>query len=253
MARIVLQQALQARAFAQEPREGKGKLLGSKLKQVEFGPWDHAMNLPSERIARHLASWPRMQRTPTPALALFTLRDFLDAPLCQELIALIEANHRPSTIADANGDTAFRTSSTCELDPGEAAVRALAERLNTVSGIDPAHAEPLQGQRYEEGQEFKAHTDYFEPGGADFARFCTRSGQRTWTFMVYLNTVAAGGATRFKAIGKTVQPEAGKLLAWNNRLPDGGCNPATLHHALKVRKGRKYVITQWYRERPWIE
>ena len=48
-----------------------------------------------------------------------------------------------------------------------------------------------------------------------------------------------------------VQPEAGKLLAWNNRLPDGGVNPATLHHAMKVRKGLKYVVTRWYRERPW--
>jgi len=28
-------------------------------------------------------------------------------------------------------------------------------------------------------------------------------------------------------------------------------NPATLHHGMKVRKGSKYVITQWYRERPW--
>ena len=28
-------------------------------------------------------------------------------------------------------------------------------------------------------------------------------------------------------------------------------NVATLHHGMKVRKGVKYVITKWYRERPW--
>ena len=39
--------------------------------------------------------------------------------------------------------------------------------------------------------------------------------------------------------------------ALDSRLPGGGCNEATMHHALKVRKGRKYVITQWYREQPW--
>ena len=209
------------------------------------------MNLPPDPTALHLARQPGVQRAPFPALDLFTLRGFLDGPLCAALIELIERDHRPSTLADANGDAAFRTSSTCELAPAEAAVRTLVERLGAVSGIDPRHAEPLQGQRYEEGQEFKAHTDYFEPQGADYERFCGRSGQRTWTFMIYLNTVPAGGATRFKAIGKTVQPEVGKLLAWNNRLPGGGCNEATMHHALKVRKGRKYVITQWYRERPW--
>lgn len=209
------------------------------------------MILSEDPTALHLARQPGVQRAPFPALELFTLRAFLDPPLCAGLIALIERDHRPSTIADANGDSAFRTSSTCELDPGEAPVKALAARLAAVSGIDPVFAEPLQGQRYQEGQEFKAHTDYFEPDGADFARFCGLSGQRTWTFMIYLNTVAAGGATRFKAVGKTVQPEEGKLLAWNNRLPGGGCNAATMHHALKVRSGRKYVITQWYRERPW--
>jgi prolyl 4-hydroxylase len=69
--------------------------------------------------------------------------------------------------------------------------------------------------------------------------------------MIYLNAAEAGGATRFKAIGKTFQPETGKLLAWNNRRPDGSGNPNTLHHGMKVRKGLKYVITKWYREREW--
>ena len=39
--------------------------------------------------------------------------------------------------------------------------------------------------------------------------------------MIYLNEPEDGGATRFKTIGKTIQPETGKLLAWNNLLPDG--------------------------------
>src|SRR3546814_7062690 len=76
-------------------------------------------------------------------------------------------------------------------------------KLAAFVGIDPAHGEPIQGQRYALGQEFKAHTDYFEPGGIDFERFCAVSGNRTWTLMVYLNEPAAGGATRFVKIGKT--------------------------------------------------
>ena len=69
--------------------------------------------------------------------------------------------------------------------------------------------------------------------------------------MIYLNEVAAGGATRFRMLDKTFRPEVGKLLLWNNRLPDGQVNPATLHHGMKVRKGVKYVITKWYREEVW--
>jgi prolyl 4-hydroxylase len=69
--------------------------------------------------------------------------------------------------------------------------------------------------------------------------------------MIYLNDVEAGGATRFKVIKKSFQPERGKILCWNNRNPDGSGNVSTLHHGMKVRRGVKYVITKWYRERPW--
>ncbi|MBB4858553.1 prolyl 4-hydroxylase [Novosphingobium chloroacetimidivorans] len=200
----------------------------------------------AELLLRH-----GMQRVPSQRLELFIKRGFLSTEECAVLIDLIEAERRPSTIANHNGDHLFRTSETCDLHHDHPAVAALDRKFAEISGIDPAYGERLQGQRYEEGQEFKAHTDYFEPEHADYQTYCAVSGQRTWTFMVYLNTVDAGGATRFKVIDKIVQPERGKLLAWNNRRPDGSLNAATLHHAMKVRKGRKYVITRWYRERPW--
>lgn len=209
------------------------------------------MDLPGESSAARLLSHPGVQRFPSARLDLFLMRAFLSPSECDDLIALIETHHRPSTIADYNGDDAFRTSSTCDLPPDLPIVAALAARLADLSGIAPAHAEPLQGQRYEVGQEFKAHTDFFEPGNPDYATYCAVPGQRTWTFMVYLNEVEAGGATRFRAVDKLVQPERGKLVGWNNRRADGTPNADTLHHAMKVRKGRKYVITQWYRERHW--
>jgi prolyl 4-hydroxylase len=204
-----------------------------------------------DSTARHLLAAPGIQRVPNARLGLFILRGFLDETECAALIERIDAQRRPSTIADDNGDDSFRTSETCDLDPAEPEVAALDAKLAALSGIDPAHGEPLQGQRYAVGQEFKSHTDYFEPDGADFETYCAVAGQRTWTFMIYLNAVTAGGATRFKVIDKIVQPERGKLIAWNNRRPDGRVNPASLHHGMKVRAGTKYVITRWYREKPW--
>ena len=205
----------------------------------------------SQNVAATLSQADRIQRVPSPKLTLFTLRAFLDAGECTRLIAMIDAQRRPSTIADANGDDAFRTSETCDLDMTDPLVAAIDARLSKLTGIPPAFGEPLQGQRYDVGQEFKAHTDYFTPGGADFDQYCSVSGQRTWTAMIYLNETQAGGGTRFKDIGKTFQPESGRLLAWNNRTDDGGVNPATIHHGMKVRKGIKYVVTKWYREREW--
>jgi prolyl 4-hydroxylase len=117
-------------------------------------------------------------------------------------------------------------------------------------GLPLELGEAIQGQRYAPGQEFKPHTDTFEPAGADYYLHCAERGNRSWTAMVYLNQPEDGGATRFKSIGKIVQPEAGKLLAWNNLMPDGNPNPATLHQGMKVRKGTKYILTKWFRERP---
>ena len=121
-------------------------------------------------------------------------------------------------------------------------------KFSELLGIPPDRGELLQGQRYAPGQEFRPHTDTFNPGGFDFYVHTADRGQRTWTAMVYLNEPEDGGATRFKTIGKTIQPETGKLLTWNNLLPDGQPNEATLHQGMKVRRGTKYVLTKWFRQ-----
>ena len=205
----------------------------------------------ADRTAERLAAVPGIRRVPTPKLQQYMLAGFLGGGDCAALIERIDRDVRPSTIADPNGDEAFRTSSTCDLDHRDSLVRAVNARLHALTGIPPEYGEPLQGQRYDVGQQFKAHTDYFEPNGADWEKFCAIPGQRSWTLMVYLNEPAAGGATRFLATGKLHQPQSGKLLAWNNVRADGTPNPDTLHHGMKVRKGRKYIITKWFRERPW--
>lgn len=209
------------------------------------------MNRPGESSSALLISHAGVQRLPSDKVELFQLRNFADPALCQRLIELIEKERRPSTLADAGDDHYFRTSETCDLEPHEPAVREMEALLAALNGIDPAHGEPLQGQRYDVGQEFKPHCDYFNRNGQDWGRYCSVAGQRTWTFMVYLNQVEAGGATRFKAARKTFQPETGKLICWNNMRPDGRENPNTIHHGMKVRLGVKYVITKWYRELPW--
>ena len=207
--------------------------------------------LDQHAVIERLSSRPGVQRVPSPRLTLFIHREFLDPATCAGLIAMIDTQRRPSTISDPNGDAAFRTSETCDLDAADSLVARVDRLLTEATGIDPSFGEPMQGQRYAIGQEFKGHTDYFEPSGVDFQRFCAVAGNRTWTAMIYLNQPDAGGATRFKTIDKTVQPETGKLLCWNNRRPDGSLNPATIHQGMKVRAGVKYVITKWFRERPW--
>jgi prolyl 4-hydroxylase len=199
--------------------------------------------------AERLATTAGVQRVPTRDLELFIIRGFLASETCAALIERIEERRRPSEIADDYGIANFRTSETCDLDRNDPIVGDVDRKLADLLGLQLDTGEPLQGQRYAPGQEFKAHTDTFQPGGYDYFIHTAKMGQRTWTAMIYLNQPEDGGATRFKKIGRTIQPETGKLLAWNNLLADGRPNPATLHHGMKVRRGTKYIITKWYRER----
>jgi len=201
-----------------------------------------------DEVARRLIATPGVQRVPNRVLDLFIARDFLDPAHCAALCSAIDARRRPSDIADHKGGPDFRTSETCDFDLGDPLVAEVDGLLCDFLGLPNTLSEPIQGQRYAAGQEFKPHTDSFNPGGVDYFVHCTEQGQRTWTAMLYLNVPEDGGATRFKAIGKTIQPELGKLVAWNNLLPDGSPNDATLHQGMKVRRGTKYIITKWFRQ-----
>ncbi|MDQ3478287.1 MAG: 2OG-Fe(II) oxygenase [Pseudomonadota bacterium] len=199
--------------------------------------------------AQRLSALPGVQRVPSRLLDLFIVKAFLDQAACTALIERIDASRRPSDISDDLGIPHFRTSETCDLESADPVAAKVDEQISQLLGLPLECGEPLQGQRYAPGQEFKPHTDTFNPGGYDYLIHTARGGQRTWTAMIYLNQPEDGGATRFKTIGKTVQPQTGKLLAWNNLLPDRTPNSATLHQGMKVRRGTKYILTKWFRER----
>ena len=170
--------------------------------------------------ADYLVALGKVQRFPRKEIELCIVRNFLNPDECRKLVALIDDQRRPSTIADPNGDDYFRTSETCDLNHEDGFVAEIDAKICAFANIDKKFGEPLQGQRYAVGQEFKAHTDFFDPAGQDFPKYCSISGQRTWTFMLYLNEPDAGGATRFTEFKKSFTPETGTLLCWNNRNKD---------------------------------
>jgi prolyl 4-hydroxylase len=185
---------------------------------------------------------------------LFTVPGFLAAQQCRALITAIDVGATPSTLfldGGGRGDIeTLRTSSTHYFRP-EGAGLSLAEKIDALLGLPRAHAEPLQGQRYGAGEHYRHHTDHFRVEREHWQREQLRRGQRTWTAMVYLNAVEAGGETDFPRLGLSIRPEPGLLIAWNNMDRRGRPNPALLHAGMPVAAGIKYVITQWYRLEPW--
>lgn len=192
---------------------------------------------------------PRAWRLDTDAAQVFEIPALLSRQECAEVMEAIDHGLVPSTVT--RGPSDYRTSRTCHLQGiAPALTRQLDHRFADMLGVDPALSEPLQGQRYDPGEYFKAHTDWFAPGTKEYQLNTQPGGQRTWTIMVYLNSVPLGGETVFERLGRAFTPVPGLALAWNNLHPDGSPNHATLHEAMPVEEGRKYVITKWFRAEP---
>ncbi len=183
-------------------------------------------------------------------LEIFTIPDFLTNKECDILCELIEKNHTRSQVAglgnQKNTYDKGRTSSTSTLTDSDPVVQTVNNKMYTELGIDEAYSEITQGQIYQVGQHFNHHNDYFDGDG--YINHCLSSGQRTWTFMIYLNDVEEGGETEFRNLDLKIKPIKGTAVVWKNSDGKGTENPASHHCGTHVIKGKKIVITKWFRE-----
>lgn len=190
---------------------------------------------------------PNSKRIDSDLAEIYLLTNFLTKDECEKVTEVIKTKLRPSKISNKNElDTKFRTSRTCDLGiMGDEFIAEIDHRICKTLGISQSYSEVLQGQYYEKEEEFKSHTDYFE--GKDFEEYARIEGQRTYTFMVYLNDVDEGGETEFVDLNNKITPQQGMAVIWNNLNKDGSVNPHTIHHAHPVKSGYKSIITKWFR------
>ena len=191
---------------------------------------------------------PRAWRLETSLAQVYELPALLSHEECQQVIDAINASLTPSKVTRGVSYDRRRTSRTASLRRNHPELSAsLDQRFAALFGVDPRLSEPIQVQRYDAGEYFKEHNDWFSPRKEDYATQTDIGGQRTWTVMVYLNAVERGGETLFSRLGRSFTPVPGLALAWNNLQADGTPNPFTLHEALPVQAGHKWIITKWFR------
>jgi prolyl 4-hydroxylase len=189
-----------------------------------------------------------LRKVDTDKLELYVLEDFLSPGFCDQVAGLIRHHLKPSPIAGETKDADYRSSRTCFLGALRSPVAGeVAQRICKVMGINKDYAESPQAQHYEVGQQFKPHFDYFDFDNP-YQQIGPEFGNRTWTFMVYLNEGMQGGGTKFHAIDQAFEPRKGRALFWNNLTPDRKPNPNTRHSGEPVLSGTKLIVTQWFRE-----
>ena len=193
---------------------------------------------------------PNAWKVDTPLIQAYEIHEFFTPEECQKTIDVINQNLYQSGVTGGTPST-YRTSRTNHLEDVDLEWAKIIDiKIASVLGVSPKFSEGTQGQRYDETQYFKEHVDWFPDDYLDDDSAGMRElGNRTWSFMVYLNTVEEGGETLFRRINRKFVPRQGTALVWNNLYPDGHGNPFTIHEAMPVTKGNKWVITKWFRER----
>ena len=116
--------------------------------------------------------------------------------------------------------------------------------------VRPETAEQLQVVSYDLGEEYAPHHDAFP---TDSKQLQDHGGQRVATALLYLNTPTEGGATSFPNLnggrGYEIQARRGRCVFFTTTF--FGMqeeHPFSLHGALPLIKGRKYVANCWFRQ-----
>ena len=127
----------------------------------------------------------------------------------------------------------------------------LQERAERLTQVPIDYHEPPNVISYEAGQEFKLHVDFIDPDVPAFRAELAQLGQRTATFVTYLNEDFDGAETHFPQVELKLRGRTGDAILFLNVLPNGEPDRGTVHFAPAPTRGRKWVLSQWIRSQPF--
>ncbi len=159
-----------------------------------------------------------------------------------------------ATVEEAVPGQTLRTAQTYFFPPKDCdlVVAILQHRAAALTGIAPAFHEPPSVISYDVGQEFRPHVDFVDPDIAAYRDNLERVGQRTATFVTYLNDDFDGAETVFPKLDIAFRGAPGDAIFFANVLPDDTPDRNTVHAALPPTRGRKWVLSQWIRNKPFL-
>lgn len=118
----------------------------------------------------------------------------------------------------------------------------IAIKASRLIQVNPETVESLQLVRYTNPTaEYKLHHDHGGFYGKD-------TEHRTWTMLIFLNDVAAGGNTIFPIIDLEVTLRAGDAIVWRNINDDGSVDPDMVHMGRppSIEGVEKYAVNVWF-------
>ncbi|XP_021737888.1 probable prolyl 4-hydroxylase 7 isoform X1 [Chenopodium quinoa] len=217
----------------------------------------------------------------------FLYKGFLTHEECDHLIQLAKDKLEKSMVADNESGKSIpsevRTSSGMFLQKGQdEVVTRIEARIAAWTFLPPENGEAMQVLRYELGQKYEPHFDYFHDKVNQ-----QLGGHRIATVLMYLSYVEKGGETVFPNAevffyfffldfhaffrslsnsmfvqgklnqpkndswsdcakgGYAVKPSKGDALMFFSLHPDATTDPMSLHGSCPVIEGEKWSATKW--------
>ena len=178
-------------------------------------------------------------------MGLFTTEKFAPPAACDWLITQGKGRMSRATIYDkATGGTTEdyrRTNSQCDLDIETIGVLTfvLRGRIGAITQRQDVAMEVPKILHYAPGETFAVHFDYLDPKEPAYAHELSVRGQRTDTFLIYLNDDFSGGETSFPEIKLSHLGAKGDALLFRNVDDTGAPDHDTMHacHRLQAKNG----------------
>ena len=166
---------------------------------------------------------------------------------------------KSGTLNPDNNETKYRTSSDISLTLENHQNLILSKIIEQVSGYDIRNQESTSLLKYEPGEQYRPHHDYFDENFPEGRKAIGNRGNRVMTGLIFLNDNFTGGQTQFynedQSPGITVHPKRGRLLLWMNMNIIYNYanvikrkNIKSMHAGLPVISGKKYCAVKWIRE-----
>jgi len=184
------------------------------------------------------------------------LERFASAQECQWLIARAASGglqraqvYRSSSTAQTAEERTNREMSFTIFN-ADVVLSLIRDRISAAVGAPVSHFEIAKLLHYSPGEQFALHADFIEAKTPDLARELAARGQRSATFLIYLNDGYEGGATQFPRLSWQYRGGRGDALLFTNVDANGAPDYDTIHAGMPPTSGEKWVLSQWVRTRP---
>jgi len=200
---------------------------------------------------------------------LFQIDDFLTTDECDHLVESSQKlRSRPSNVSlmdkdkDKRADDFRRSSTTWIPSHYTSTVRELDLRCANLTRVPVTHQELVQVIRYDVGQFFNRHTDYWNldlySDKKTLRRLENGHSNRLSTLFWYMSEPGGGGTSFPRAggigtpnddtectNGLQIRPKKGRIIMFYSLGPDGSGDPFSVHVGCNVTSGVKMAANKW--------